>query len=133
MEEEKVKEKKLNNFIVKFSKDLDLPEWTVKRITKPKLVEGEWSDIKIIFQDLVEVPVVKNIYNLIEHFEKSMRTKTPNLSLSIIAYDNDDNPIEEWKIDIDKIVSIDFGNGDSESEDQQLICLVLKPRECVLK
>ena len=124
-------EPKLNyRFKVEFPQELEIPKYSVISIDKPKFVtgtndhtQGIWQPMEIIFVDLIGPSTSDALYKL-----KNGGLK----SLSIISLDPTGVEIEEWKIDIDYIMSIDFGNLDYGSNKIQKITMIISPSNCTL-
>ncbi len=128
-------------YIVKFPTDLHIPNWCFQLITKPQFKNGEWSDIEINILDFIgPKSPSKIIYEFIEKTTKEKLVFTPlpkykkitNSSFNFTITDLDPTGIEigEWLIEVNNIVSVDYGTCRYNSKDIQFLTVILKVKDC---
>jgi hypothetical protein len=127
--------KRQNRYMVEFPKEFQLEPWFVKTANKPKYNNLGWINMKMTFIDPVEPSSSKALLNLIK-FAETQRKITP-LELPIFFYDLVSlDPtgvvIERWRIGVNEIIFVDFGECDYSSSDIQQPLLIIKPLFCQL-
>jgi hypothetical protein len=68
-----------NRFVVEFPTECNIQEFTVKTITNPKYINGEWQDIHITFCDPLAASTTLGLYKLIEY----VRTNNQRFTIKI--------------------------------------------------
>jgi hypothetical protein len=116
----------VNRFTVIFPEELNIKPYTVQNINKPKKMNGKWENITISFIDIINSSPVPGIYQLISQKRRTLKTNV----IEIYDIDSQGKDLNKWMINIDKIISIDFGYNDYNIADIQYITLVIKPSNC---
>lgn len=127
-----------NRFLVKFPDEFKLEEWYTESINRPKYTVGsKWSNMEIVFRDVVGHSSSKALFNLIKFIEKfKVYTEPQQLPLflfEILMLDPTGIAVETWQIAVEEIVTIDFGNCDYGSDEIEKPRMIIKPLYCVLK
>lgn len=121
--------KKTNRWLVKFPEEFEIPEYTLKSITKPKYINGKWDDIRITFNAIankqLEIGLKKMIYT------QGKTNINWTFKFTIEDLDPTGVVIGKWEIKVDEVVSIDFGGELTYHDDKiQEIVLIVKPYDC---
>lgn len=121
--------KKTNRWLVKFPEEFEIPEYTLKSITKPKYISGKWDDVRITFNAIankqLEIGLKKMIYT------QGKTNINWTFKFTIEDLDPTGVVIGKWEILVDEVVSIDFGGELTYHDDKiQEIVLIVKPYDC---
>lgn len=127
--------KTLTRFVVQFPLELDIPYWTVQRITKPKYSNGEWLNIRIDFIDSTKHSPCNGIFKLITGTGTPELARRDKVHFSIKSLDKLGTEVEEWVVYIESIVMVDFGNLDYTKDSDEILLpyMIIKPYKCILK
>lgn len=112
-----------NRFLVEFPEEFNIDSWCVRKISKPKFANGEWENIRIEFIDIISPSTSQTLFNSLNSCD---------FPIKIITLDPIGNSVEEWVIQVEKILTIDFGELDYTNEEIQKIFLLVKPINCIL-
>jgi len=131
--------KRNHRYIVDFPENLYIEPYLVQKISRPKItfIDGkpQYSNITMELIDLIGPSTSFKIFNMIGLTEEKFESKTTNgiFTFTLFTLDPVGVPIEKWVIEIDSVVSVDFGNCNYSDDDLQRITLVLKPSDCKLE
>lgn len=129
--------KRNNRFVVEFPKEFDIESFVIQSITKPKWNNGKWDNIEIAMLDLIDPSTSHRVMKLIDLKNKiktGFFSKRKNLfSLYLKSLDPTGAEIEEWVIDVQDLIYVDFGNLNYGNDGIPSIKLVLKVSNCKLK
>lgn len=129
--------KSVNRFRVEFSLP-EIPNWSVKSITKPVLSlyseKEEWMPMTIEFCDFI-APSISQIWFI--HIKDGVKNGTENYSVKFYIYmlDPVGIEVEKWEIDA-KLLEIDFGRANyyaSDENNKVILRVVVKPIDCILR
>lgn len=131
-----IEPKRDSRFSVEFPIELNIESYLVQSISKPKLVNGKWENITTTLLDVVHPSTSDTIFKLIDYCKKNksgiFSKKKPLFTIKLKSLDATGFELEAWYINIEKLISVDFGNYDYGSNDIQKIKVVLKPLDCRL-
>lgn len=125
--------KRNNRFIVEFPEQFKIKPYVVQKINKPKFTDGKWNDIKIEFIDLVGSSVSKSLCLVIDFLKTKIESENSILfDIDIYSLDPTGVKIENWVINVEKVVTINFGDLAYGDDNIQRPYLIVKPLNCVL-
>lgn len=125
------KPKSNNMFLVNLPKEIDIEPWVITGVSKPRFINGQWSDMDILFADPVGLSTSQRLFILINNIkEKGYKF---NFTIQSLYPDESGKVVEEWFIDVEEVVEIDFGNLDMQNDNIQRIKMLIKPSNCVLR
>jgi hypothetical protein len=109
-----------NLWVLSFPDDFDLPEYCINRVSKLKhYSEGNWKPITITLLDIIGVSATKKLIENLNHVPLKVSLKKLDPTGAIIE-----------TIDIfSKIVDIDFGKFDYDSDDLSKIKIKITPNK----
>ena len=132
--------KRNNLFTVEFPDEFGIESFLVKKINRPKLVllndRYEWENFNIEFYDTIGLSMSKSMIKLIQFCadKKSiLNNNRPLFNFSIKSLDPTGVEIEEWVIEVEDLLKVDFGDCDYSDDGLQIVSIVLKPFDCILK
>jgi len=126
--------KRNNRWVLNFEGNFEnIPPWAVKKTHRPKLINGSWSNIKIVFYDSICQSTTNAI---VEGFRASWQLNNRISKIPIIHYklqmlDPTGVAIEEWDIK-GGIIEADFGKLDFAKPKLSEIKLIIKPSSVIL-
>ena len=115
-----------NKFIVKFPVELNIPEYITKKISKIKIKDGVWKNIKLKMYIPINPNITHSVFNLLS---------VKDIEFNIVSVDSKGETIDIWNIEVGKIISIDFDNKCDWNSDKrrfQTIKIKIKPKNCKL-
>lgn len=117
-----------NRFVVTFPENFNVIGYTITAIDTPSysFEENRWYDIEVRFVDLIYPSTSQTLFNLLQ------RENTP-FNMWIELLDPVGAVIQQWEINVEKIVKINFGKGLSYSDEG--LCepsIILRPQSCRL-
>jgi hypothetical protein len=123
--------KKECRFILNFPDFFNLEDWMVLHLTRPSFtnINGvKWENITIFFRDCVAPSTSQRLYDL------TLMMKDGELKFPLILkmLDPVGETVEQWTINVERIISIDFGICDYSSESTVLNKMVVEPKSCIL-
>ena len=136
-----------NRFIVEFPEQFNIEPWVFQSITKPRItlkektfnffniwkystVKSTWSNIEMTMLDPIGPSSSAAIKDLIEFCDVNQGDTL--FSFTIKALDPTGIEVETWTIDVESLVSVDFGSYDYSKDGIQKITMILKPSDCRL-
>lgn len=119
----------MNRFIVRFPYEFDIPEFMIKELNKPKLINGNWSNIEILLYTLIG-PSTSRCLLKIDEFAKKNSNKEKLFDFTIDCLDPEGLSIEKWWIEVGSIPEIDFGYLSYSENGSVLSKLTIKPLNC---
>lgn len=125
--------KKSNRFLIKFIYDLKIESMMVDSISKPKYINGKWSDIEITFIDPIGPSTSQILFDFINKTKKYNFFNKKILNFEISTLDPTGMIVEIWEISVSEIKSIDFGDLNINNQQPTNISMILKPNKCNLK
>jgi hypothetical protein len=123
--------KRSNRFIVKFPTEFQLPEWTVTKINRPKFNNDGWGNMEVTFIDPICPSATQGLYNIIAYIAKA-DVQNPLFEFTLQILDPVGNAVEEWSIGVNKVLNIDFGELDYNSDDLVRPQMLIEPSYCNL-
>jgi hypothetical protein len=125
--------KRNNRFLVEFPEQFNVQLWSIKKINKPKFTDGKWEDIKIEFVDPIAPSTSQSLFGIV-NFLKTNNSNDKNLfDVKIKSLDPTGVEVEEWVVNVEKVLTINFGELDYGDDKIQQPYLILKPLNCVLE
>jgi len=123
--------KRNNRFVVRLPELFDIQEWMVSTCTYPKysFTNNKWEDIIISFRDPIYPSTSDKLYHLMKKIQKGI---TFDESITIETLDPCGVTVEKWNIEISKILSINFGEGNYGDDNMKTLHLHIQPKECRL-
>lgn len=119
-----------NRFVVNFPDQFDIPSYLIQKVNKPVLLNGVWQNIVIDFIEVVGESVSPKLQRMASYCN-THRT-TPLFHLHIVGLNNTGDSVEYWRIPVEELVCINYGNYDYGDDDIQTVTLTLKPFTCIL-
>ena len=133
LEKNNYEPKRENRFQVVFPKEIPIPLYIVKSITKPLFKGKRWGVMTIELYDPIGPSTSQTIHELIttpddreDYFEN------PLFTFHIESLDPTGVVIEKWEVDVAYIISVDFGKLDNRNDTTNVVTIDLKPANCVL-
>lgn len=123
--------KSINRFIVEFPEEFNILQESILKINKPKFKNNKWKNIKIELIDFIGPSTSKGLYSIIKLVKNNIDQKIL-FNIIIKSLDPVGSITEEWKIEVEKIKIINFGDLDYENDKFLKIYIVLKPSNCIL-
>jgi hypothetical protein len=146
--------KRKYGFLVEFPEELNIKPYAIQRITKPSVkfskkeinlfniikyssLKYKWNNIEIELFDLIYPSTSAAVVDLIE-FCENKKGKKFTFKIKVLdpfregIENGAGDVLETWTIDVQDIVSVDFGKYDYGSKEVQKIKLILKPSDCRL-
>lgn len=154
--------KRNNRFIVEFPTELGIESFLVQSVTRPKIkinsvevpymnttfnVSGKyvWENIEIAFIDVFGPNTTQQIMNMVLHCKKQKANfikeelegnadfrKRILFTFQIKSLDPTGVEVDKWTIDVEELISVDFGNNNYSDDSLQIITVKLKPHSCRL-
>ena len=112
-----------NRYLVEFPKEFNIDSWCIQKISKPKFTDGKWENIRMEFIDIISPSISKTLFNNLNKCD---------FQIKIISLDQTMKSIEEWVIQVEKILTVDFGELNYNNQEIQKIFLIVKPVNCIL-
>jgi hypothetical protein len=122
-----------NRFLVEFPSRFNVQQLTVQKINKPKFTDGKWENIKIEFIDPIVPSTSQSLFKIVEFLKTDVNNSKTLFVFRIKALDAIGVEIEEWVVDVEKVLTINFGEFDYSDDKIQQPHIILKPLNCVLK
>jgi len=122
-----------NRFLVEFPEQFNVHQLTVQKINKPKFTDGKWENIKIEFIDPIVPSTSQSLFKIVEFLKTDVNNSKTLFVFRIKALDAIGVEIEEWVVDVEKVLTINFGEFDYSDDKIQQPHIILKPLNCVLK
>ncbi len=139
--------KRNNRFIVEFPEQFNIEPYVIQSTTKPRLtftqktfnlfniwkystVKSTWSNIEMTLFDPIGPSSSAAVVDLIKFCDVNQGDTL--FSFTIKALDPTGIEVETWTIDVDSLVSVDFGSYDYSKDGLQKITMILKPSDCRL-
>ena len=126
--------KKNDRFVVVFPEEFKIDSFTVQKINKPKFENGKWKNIGITFIDPIACSPSHGLYKIIDLKNKEENTnEKPLFEFVIKSLDPIGETVETWKILVEEVVVIDFGELDYSNSEMQTSIMIIKPKNCILE
>ena len=114
-----------NRFEVIFPKEMEIESWLFQSITKPKFRIDKWDNIYVEILDIVGPSTSKIIFDFLEK-----NNYKNEFEFSVFDLDPTGVRINEYKINVEEILLIDFGKFKHTKNEHQIITMILKPKNC---
>jgi hypothetical protein len=126
--------KKTNRFLVEFPEQFNIETWAVQKINKPKYTNGVWEDIKIEFIDPIGPSTSQCLFEIVNFLKRNVNDSNDKklFDIKIKSLDPTGVDVEKWVVNVEKVLTINFGELDYDSDKTQQPCLILKPLNCIL-
>lgn len=125
--------KKNNRFLVEFPEQFNVQQWGgVQKINKPKFSDGKWENIKIEFIDPITPSTSQSLFKIVEFLKTNVNDSKTLFDVKIKSLDPTGVEVEEWVVNVEKVLTIDFGELDYSDDKIQQPYLILKPLDCIL-
>ena len=126
-------EPKMNNrFLVEFPEQFNLQQRSIQKINKPKFTNGKWENIKIEFIDPIAPSTSQSLFKIVEFLKTNVNDSKTLFSIKIKSLDPTGVEVEEWVVNVKKVLTINFGELDYGDDKIQQPYLILKPLDCIL-
>jgi hypothetical protein len=122
-----------NRFLVEFPSRFNVQQLTVQKINKPKFTDGKWENIKIEFIDPIVPSTSQSLFKIVEFLKTDVNNSKTLFVFRIKALDAIGVEVEEWIVEVEKVLTINFGEFDYGDDTIQQPHIILKPLNCVLK
>ena len=113
-----------NSFILKFPTEMGIQSWIVKSVSAPKFIDGKWDNTIVSLKNINDeiAPPPRGARKLL--WEK-------NFNITIEFLNAHGVTLQKWLIEIEKVISIDFGGILSYEKDEiNTIDIVMKTKNC---
>jgi hypothetical protein len=124
--------KRNNRFVVDFQGLFNIQNWSVTKINKPKFTNGEWENIRIDFIDPIAPSTSQCLFKIVNFLKTNLNDSEILFNIKIKSLDSTGAEVEEWIIDIEEVLSVNFGDLNYGDDNRQQPYLVLKPLNCNL-
>ena len=124
--------KRNNRFLVEFPEQFNVQQWNVQKINKPKFSDGKWENIKIEFIDPIAPSTSQSLFKIVEFLKTNVNDSKTLFDVKIKSLDPTGVEVEEWVVNIEKVLTINFGELDYSDDKIQQPYLILKPLDCIL-
>lgn len=121
-----------NRFLVEFPERFSIDKSLIIKINKPKLIQGKWENIKIEFIDAVSPSISQGLFKIIKYLKKNKLDNKKLFEIKLFSLNTIGAKIEEWIIDVEEVLMIDFGEVNYNSDEIQFLTLIVKPLDCRL-
>lgn len=126
-------EPKINSrFLVEFPEQFNVQQWSIQKINKPKFSDGKWENIKIEFIDPIVPSTSQSLFKIVEFLKTNVNDSKTLFNIKIKSLDSAGVEVEEWVVNVEKILTINFGELDYDCDKIQQPYLILKPLDCIL-
>jgi hypothetical protein len=125
--------KRNNRFLVEFPEQFNVQLWSIKKINKPKFTDGKWENIKVEFIDPIAPSTSQSLFKIVDFLKINVNDSKILFNIKIKSLDPTGVGAEEWVIDVEKVLTINFGELDYGDDKIQQPYLILKPLNCVLE
>jgi hypothetical protein len=125
--------KRNNRFLVEFPEQFNIELWAVQKINKPKFTDGKWEDIKIEFIDPIGPSTSQSLFGIVNFLKTNNSNDKKLFDVKIKSLDPTGVEVEEWVVEVEKVLTINFGELDYADDKIQQPYLILKPLNCILK
>jgi len=125
--------KRNNRFLVEFPEQFNIEYWAVQKINKPKYTDGVWEDIKIEFIDPIGPSTSQSLFGIVNFLKTNNSNDKKLFDVKIKSLDPTGVEVEEWVVEVEKVLTINFGELDYADDKIQQPYLILKPLNCILK
>jgi len=142
--------KKINRWYITLPQELDIPSWSIKSASRPKICDYGFKPFWLRFNDPIGPSTTKKLWDLYlgitEHIggdvvnpqilselkSKFYSIKTEGLTFDLEMLDPTGVVIEKWTIEKAKIIEFDFGDLDYSNEDPIQCGILIKPGNIIL-
>ena len=124
--------KRNNRFLVEFPEQFNVQQWSIQKINKPKFSDGEWENIKIEFVDPIAPSTSQSLFKIVEFLKTNVNDSKTLFDIKIKSLDPTGVEVEEWIVNVEKVLTISFGELDYGDDKIQQPYLILKPLDCIL-
>ena len=124
--------KRNDRFLVEFPKQFNIQPWCIQKINKPKFTDGKWEDIRIDFIDPIGPSTSRCLFKIVNFIESNSCDNRKLFEVRIKSLDPTGVGVEEWVVNVEKVLTINFGELDYGDCESQKPFLILKPLNCVL-
>jgi len=124
--------KRNSRFLVEFPEQFNVQQWSIQKINKPKFSDGKWENIKVEFIDPIAPSTSQSLFKVVEFLKTNVNDSKTLFSIKIKSLDPTGVEVEEWVINVEKVLTIDFGELDYGDDKIQQPYLILKPLNCIL-
>jgi hypothetical protein len=124
--------KRNNRFLVEFPEQFNVQQWSIQKINKPKFSDGKWENIKIEFIDPIAPSTSQSLFKIVEFLKTNVNDSKTLFDIKIKSLDPTGVEVEEWIVNVEKVLTISFGELDYGDDKIQQPYLILKPLDCIL-
>lgn len=124
--------KRNSRFLVEFPEQFNIQQWSIQKINKPKFSEGKWENIKIEFIDPIAPSTSQSLFKIVEFLKTNVNDSKTLFDVKIKSLDSTGVEVEEWVVNVEKVLTINFGELDYGDDKIQQPYLILKPLNCIL-
>lgn len=125
--------KRNNRFIVEFPEIFGIEKNSITKVNKPKFTDNKWEDIRVDFVDLIGPSTSQSLYKIIDFINKNDDDNKKLFGFIIASLDPTGMVVETWRIDVEKVLTINFGELDYSDTETQKPYLIVRPLNCVLE
>ena len=124
--------KRNNRWLIKFKGAYKgIPEWSLKKTHRPKLVNGNWSNLKITLRDAVHPSTAQALIEGFRNEWQIRHNRIPIIKYSLQMLGPVGDVVEEWEIE-GNVIKADFGDLNYEKDRLSEIKLEIKPLKVIL-
>lgn len=124
--------KRNNRFLVELPEQFNVQQWSIQKINKPKFTDGKWENIIIEFIDTIAPSTSQSLFKIVEFLKTNVSVSKTLFSIKIKSLDPTGAEVEEWVVNVEKVLTINFGELDYGDDKIQQPYLILKPLDCIL-
>tara|TARA_R110000772_G_C13310268_1_gene440115 strand:+ start:31685 stop:32206 length:522 start_codon:yes stop_codon:yes gene_type:complete len=124
--------KRNNRWLIEFlGAYKDIPQWVLKETHRPRLINGNWGNFKIILRDNIGPSTAQAVIEGFRHEWQVKHNKIPRIEYSLEMLDPTGQCIEKWRIE-GEVINADFGELNYEKDMLTEIKLEIEPSKVIL-
>ena len=117
-----------NRFFVELPPVFEIESYLIQRITPPIFENYCWKNFEIDLIDVTNPSTSEKIYELIELVNVIKLGNAEILfSFTLKSLDSTGETVETWKVEVEELVSVNFGFFDHSLDGVKCIKMILKP------
>lgn len=124
--------KMVDRFTVDFPEQFNISSQSILKIDNPTYCDGKWENIKIVFTDSIHPSTTKSLYDIVDFLETNKSSGKVLFIIRINILNAIGNVIETWAIYVEKVLIINFGELNYESNEIRQQFIVIKPYKCAI-
>jgi hypothetical protein len=125
--------KRNNRWTIKFKEPYQgIPQWCLKKTSRPKLINGSWQNIEIFLRDTIGPSTTQALIDGFRYNWQKNRIRIPIMEYSLEMLDPTGVTVEKWDVR-GEVVEADFGDLSYEEDILSEIKLIIQPTKVILE